>query len=125
MFVARPFYINLVFGTNCKQRALVDTSAFCSAISQSTFEEIINLNPSVSFQKHDPSKYKVSVASRAKVEVLFQVDIKFQLGNKSFLDRFLILPDINDILLGLAFLDKNNVVVDCKRRLLRFPDFTF
>ena len=125
MFVARPFYINLVFGTNCKQRALIDTGAFCSAMSQSTFDDIINLNPSMFFQKHDPPKYKVSVTSRAKVEVLFQVDLKFQLGNKNFLDRFLILPDMNDILLGLPFLDKNNVVVDCKRCLLRSPDFFF
>ena len=124
MFVAGPFYINLVFGTNCKQRALIDTGAFCSAMSQSTFGNIINLNPTIFFQQQDPPKYKVSVASRAKVEVLFQVDLKFQLGNKNFLDRFLILPDMNDILLGLPFLDKNNVVVDCKQRLPRFPDFT-
>ena len=32
---------------------------------------------------------------------------------------------MNDVLLGSLFLDKNNVVVDCKRRLLRFLDFTF
>ena len=125
MFVARPFYINFAFGTNCKQRALIDTGAFCSAMSLSAFDNIIISNPSIFFKKFAPPKYKVSVASRAEVEVLFQVDLKFQLVNKNILDRFLISPDMNDILLGLPFLDKNNVVVDCKRRLLCFPDFTF
>ena len=86
----------------------------------------LSQNPVIpQFVKADPPSYKVSVASRSKVEVLFQADIKFNLGNKKFTERFLILPDMNDMLLGLPFLDKKNVVVDCKRRLLKFSDFTF
>ena len=125
MHVTRPFFVNLIFSPQCKQRALIDTGAFCSAMSKSMFESILESSCSTICQKLDPPSYKVSVASRSKVEVLFQADIKFNLGNKKFTERFLILPDMNDILLGLPFLDKNNVVVDCKRRLLKFTDFTF
>ena len=103
MHVTRPFFVKLIFSPQCKRRALIDTGAFCSAMSNSMFESISESSYSTICQKLDPPSYKVSVASRSKVEVLFQADIKFNIGNKKFTERFLILPDMNDILLGLPF----------------------
>ena len=85
----------------------------CLSLSESSYSTIC--------QKLDKKtlSYKVPVASRSKVEVLFQADIKLNLGNKKFTERFLILPDMNDILLGLPFIRpfirpfQNNVVVYC------------
>ena len=48
----------------------------------------------------------------------------FDLPVGSFIENFLVLPETKEILLGISFCTKNNLVIDFRNRLLKLPDFT-
>ena len=103
---------------------LIDTGAFTSALSIDVFKQIELQSPSSIRNKTSKPDFKVCVASNDPVDVLFCCEIEFDLPVGSFIENFLVLPKRKDILLGISFCTKNNLVIDFQNRLLKLPDFT-
>ena len=103
---------------------LIDTGAFTSALSIDSFKQIELQSPSSIRNKTSKPDFKVCVASNDPVDVLFCCEIEFDLPVGSFIENFLVLPEMKDILLGISFCTKNNLVIDFQNRLLKLPDFT-
>ena len=103
---------------------LIDTGAFTSALSIDVFKQIELQSPSSIRNKISKPDFEVCVASNDPVDVLFCCEIEFDLPVGSFIENFLVLPKMKDILLGISFCTKNNLVIDFQNRLLKFPDFT-
>ena len=73
--------------------------------------------------KNGPSSV-VKVANGETVRTLGAVELTFRLGC-NFIKTFLLLPKMNQPILGLPFYEKYNMTIDVKNRKLHAPDFTF
>ena len=65
-----------------------------------------------------PAGLKMRVADGAEVPVLQSVEIRFRFSRTSFAEQFLVLPSAQNTILGWPFFADNDMVIDCKRRLI-------
>ena len=116
-------YIKLNFGKNFKRRALIDTGSCANAIPKNLLTEFENRQIKVEFETPD---YKVvKLASGSPVQISQQAKIEFMLGNFKFTDSFLVLPKMNNIILGNQFFKKHSIDISPSNNLLKLPEMTY
>ena len=116
-------YIKLNFGKNFKRRALIDTGSCANAIPKNLLTEFENSQIKVEFEIPD---YKVvKLASGSPVQISQQAKIEFMLGNFKFTDSFLVLPKMNNIILGKQFFKKHSIDISPSNNLLKLPEMTY
>ena len=77
------------------------------------------------FELQEASFLNVKVASRRTLEVLAQVDVRFQIKIHSFEGCFLILPSLNSIVFDNPFFKIYKIENSTGKNLLKLPGMTY
>ena len=117
-------YVSLNFENNLTVDALVDSEALVSAIAQDDLDTIKQKAPNNIRKIDDPPNFQIQVASGQLEKPLSTATLKFEIGDKSFADHFVVMKKLTGPISGLHFMRNNSVVIDTKHGLIRFPHLT-
>ena len=117
-------YVTIKFGKILGKRALIDTGACGNAIPQDFYSKLKNTSDVKLGDLEEPDFSIVKLASGKKLNVVGQAQISFSLAGIPFSEKFLILPEMNSIILGNPFFKKNAIDISPKMNLLRLPELT-
>ena len=117
-------YVPLDFENNLTVDALVDSGAFVSAIAQDDLETIKQKAPNNILKIDDPPNFQIQVANGQLEKPLATVTLKFEIGNNSFAEHFVVMKKLIGPIIGLHFMRNNSVVIDTTHGLRHFPYLT-
>ena len=117
-------YVPLDFENNLTVDALVDSGAFVSAIAQDDLETINQKAPKNIVKTYEPPNFQIQVANGQLEKPLSTAILKFEIGDNSFAEHFVVLKKLTGPIIGLHFMRKNSVVIDTTHGLIHFPHLT-
>ena len=117
-------YVPLDFESNLTVDALVDSGAFVSAIAQDDLETIKQKAPNNILEIDNPPNFQIQVANGQLEKPLSTATLKFQIGDNSFAEHFIVMKKLTGPIIGLHFMRNNTVVIDTTHGLIRFPHLT-
>ena len=104
--------------------ALVDSGAFVSAIDQDDLETIKQKAPKSILKIDDPPNFQIQVANGQLEKPLSTATLKFEIGENSFAEHFIVMKKLTGLIIGLHFMRNNRVVIDTTHGLIHFPHLT-
>ena len=117
-------YVPLDFENNLTVDALVDSGAFVSAIAQDDWETIKQKAPNNILKIDDPPNFQTQVANGQLEKPLSTATLKFEIGDNSFAEHFVVMKKLTGPIIGLHFMRNNSVVIDTTHGLIHFPHLT-
>ena len=117
-------YVPLDFDNNHTVDALVDSGAFVSAIAQDDWETIKQKAPNNILKIDDPPNFQIQVANGQLEKPLSTATLKFEIGDNSFAEYFVVMKKLTGPIIGLHFMRNNSVVIDTTHGLIHFPHLT-
>ena len=117
-------YVPLDFENNLTVDALVYSGAFVSAIAQDDLDPIKQKAPNNILKIDDPPNFQIQVANGQLEKPLSTATLKFEIGDNSFAERFVVMKKLTGPIIGLHFLRNNSVVIDTTHGLIHFFHFT-
>ena len=116
-------YIRLRCGSG-DFKALVDTGATQSAIPQKDVDQITMYHKECIMKWREPKYSSVRLASGDVIKTKGEVQLFFTIGGKKSNEWFLILENMNQAILGMSYFEKEDIIIDTKRRRLLLPEMT-
>ena len=111
---------------NLDIKALVDTGASVSVMSQETYDNIATCHPdNIMKQISVPDSAEITLADGKRVPILEKAEIRIKIFLEEICEVFLILQETHITILGWPFFANNDLTIDCKRRLLIRENCTF
>ena len=117
-------YVPLDFDNNLTVDALVDSGAFVSAIAQDDLETIKQKASNNILEVDDPPNLQIQVANGQLEKPLSTATLKFEIGDNSFAEHFVVMKKLTRPKIGLHFMRNNSVVIDTTHGLIHFPHLT-
>ena len=117
-------YVPLDFENNPTEDALVESRAFVSAIAQDDLETIKHKAPNKILKIDDPPNFQLQVANGQLEKPLSTATLKFEIGDNSFAEHFVVMKKLTGPIIGLHFMRNNSVVIDTTHGLIHFPHLT-
>ena len=117
-------YVPLNFESNLTVDALVDSGAFVSAIAQDDLETIKQKSPNNILKIDDPPNFQIQVANGQLEKPLSTATLKFEIGDNSFAEHFVVMKKLTGPVIGLHFMRNNSVVIDTTHGVIHFPHLT-
>ena len=117
-------HVPVDFENNLTVDALVDSGAFVSANAQDDLETIKQKAPNNILKIDDPPNFQIQVANGQLEKPLSTATLKFQFGDNSFAEHFVVMKNLTGPIIGLHFMRNNSVVIDTTHGLIRFPHLT-
>ena len=117
-------YVPPDFEHNLTVDALVDSGAFVSAIAQDDSETIKQKAPNNVLKIDDPPNFQIQVANGQLEKPLSTATLKFEIGDNSFAEHFVVMKKLTGPIIGLHFMRNNSVVIDTTHGLIHFPHLT-
>ena len=117
-------YVPLAFENNLTVDALVDSGAFVSAIAHDDLETIKQKAPNNILKVDDPPNFQIQVANGQLEKPLSTATLKFEIGDNSFAEYFVVMKKLTGPMTGLHFMRNNSVVIDTTYGLIHFPHLT-
>ena len=117
-------YVPLDFEKNLTVVALVDSGAFVSAIAQDDLETIKQKAPNNILKIDDPPNFQIQVANGQLEKPLSTATLKFEIGENSIAEHFVVMKKLTGPIIGLHFMRNNSVVIDTTHGLIHFPHLT-
>ena len=114
-------YVPLDFENNLTVDALVDSGAFVSAIAQDDLETIKQKAPNNNLKIDDPPNFQIQVANGQLEKPLSTATLKFEIGDNSFAEHFVVMKKLTGPITGLPSMRNNSVVIDTTHGLIHFP----
>ena len=107
-------------------KALVDTGASISVMSQELLNKIATCDPDNVITTRQPkTNTTVTLADGQTVPILEVARIQFKIFDENLDELFYILKETHSTILGWPFFANNDLTIDCKRRLLIRENCTF
>ena len=119
----RMLYFPMDFG-ELTIDGLIDTGALSSAIPESDLKKIRLLTPKSIIEEAGPPNFHIIVANGGVEQPIGQVLLQFEVGDLEFQERFIVMKNLTNPLIGLTFLQRNNTVLDVRQAVLNFPLFS-
>ena len=116
--------VPLDFENNLTVDALVDSGAFVSAIAQDDLETIKQKAPNNILKIDDSPNFQRQVANGQLEKPLSTATLKFEIGDNSFAEHFVVIKKLTGPIIGLHFMRNNSVVIDTTHGLIHFPHLT-
>ena len=116
--------VPLDFENNLTVDALVDSGACVSAIAQDDLETIKQKAPNNLLKIDDPPNFQKQVANGQLEKPLSTATLKFEIGDNSFAEHFIVMKKLTGPIIGLHFKRNNSVVIDTTHGLIHFPHLT-
>ena len=104
--------------------ALLDSRAFHSAIAQDDLETIKQKAPNNILKIDDPPNFQKQVANGQFEKPLSTATLKFEIGDNSFAEHFVVMKKLTGPINGLHFMRNNSVVIDTTHGFIHFPHLT-
>ena len=120
----KMLYVPLDFENNLTVDALVDSGAFASAIAQVDLETIKQKAPNNFLKIDDPPNFQIQVANGQLEKPSSTATLKFEIGDNSFAEHFVVMKKLTGPIIGLHFMRNNSVVIDTTDGLIHFPHLT-
>ena len=117
-------YVPLDFENNLTVDALVDSGAFVSAIAQDDLESIKQKAPNNNLKIDDPLNFQIQVVNGQLEKPLSTTTLKFEIGDTSFAEHFVVMKKLTGPIIGFHFMRNNSVVIDTTHGLIHFPHLT-
>ena len=117
-------YVPLDFENNLTVDALLDSGAFVSAIAQDDLDTIKQKAPNNVLKIDDPPNFQIQVANGQLEKPLSTTTLKFEIGDNSFVEHFVVMKILTEPIFGLHFMRNNSVVIDTTHGLIQFPHLT-
>ena len=117
-------YVPLDFENNLTVDALVDSGAFVSAIAQNYLDKIKQKAPNNILKIDDPTNFQIQVANGQLEKPLSTATLKFEIGDNTFAEHFVVLKKLIGSIFALHFMRNNSVVIDTTHGLIHFPHLT-
>ena len=117
-------YVPLHFEKNLTIDAFSDWEAFDSAIAQNDLDTIKQKAPNNILKIDNPPNYQTKVANGQLEKPLSTATLKFEKGDNTFAEHFVVLKKLTGPKIGLPFLGNNSVVIDLTHGLIHFPHLT-
>ena len=117
-------YVPLDFEKNLTVDALVDSGAFVTAIAHDDLESIKQKAPNNILKIDDPPNFQIQVANGQLEKPLSTATLKFEIGDNSFAEHFVVMKKLTGPIIGLHFMRNNSVVIDMTHGLIHFPHLT-
>ena len=117
-------YVPLDFENNQTVDALVDSRAFVSAIAQDDLETIKQKASNNILSIDDPPNFQIQVANGQLEKPLSTATLKFEIGDNSFAEHFVVMKKLTGQIIGLHFMRNSSVVIDTTHGLKHFPHLT-
>ena len=114
-------YVPLDFENNLTVDALVDSRAFVSAIAQDDLATIKQKAPNNFLRIDDPPIFQIKVANGQLEKPLSTATLKFEIGDNTFAEDFVVMKKLTGPVIGLHFMRNNSVVNDTTHGLIHFP----
>ena len=117
-------YVPLDFDENLTVDALVDSGAFVSAIAHVDSKTIKQKAPNNILKIDDPPNFQIQVANGQIEKPMSTATLKFEIGDNSFAEHFVVMKKLTGPIIGLHFMRNNSVVIDTTHGLIHFPHLT-
>ena len=114
-------YVSLKFENNLTVDALVDSGAFISATAQDDLETIKQKAPNNILKIDDPPNFQIQVANGQLEKALSTATLKFEIGDNSFDEHFVVTKKLTGPKIGLHFMRNNSIVIDTTHGLIHCP----
>ena len=102
----------------------MDSGAFVSAIAQDDLETIKQKAPNNILKVDDPPNFQIQVANGQLEKPLSTATLKFEIGDNSLAEHFVVMEKLTGPIIGLHFMRNNSVVIDTTHGLIHFPHLT-
>ena len=103
---------------------LIDTGALSSAIPVADLNKIRLMTPKSIIEEAAPPNFHIIVANGGVEHPIGTVLLYFEVGDLEFKERFIIMKNLTNPIIGLSFLQRNNTVLDMRQAVLNFPFFS-
>ena len=117
-------YVPPDFEKNLTLDALVDSGAFVGAIAQDDLETVKQKAPNNMLKIDDPPNFQIQVANGQLEKPFSTATLKFEIGDNSFAEHFVVMKEVTGPIIGLHFMRNNRVVIDTTHGLIHFPHLT-
>ena len=117
-------YVPLDFENGLTIDALVDSGAYVSAIAQTELDRIKQQAPAKIFKIDEPPNFQIHVASGQLEKPISTTTLKFDIGDNTFAEHFVVMKNLTGPIIGLHFMRHNSVVIDTTHGLIHFPHLT-
>ena len=117
-------YEPLDFENNLTVDALMDSRAFVSAIAQDDLDTIKQKATNNILKIDDPPNFQIQVANGQLEKPLSTATLKFEIGDNTFAEHFVIMKKKTGPIIRMHFMRNNSVVIDTIHGLKHFPHLT-
>ena len=117
-------YVTLDFENGLTTDALVDSGAYVSAIAQKELDRIKQQSPSIILKIDEPLNFQIQVANGQLEKPTATATLKFDIGDHTFAEHFVVMENLTGPIIGLHFMRQNSVVIDTTHGLIHFPHLT-
>ena len=117
-------YVPQDFENNLTVDALVDSGAFVSAIALDDLQTIKQKAPNNILKIDDLPNFQIQVANGQLEKPFSTTILKFEIGDNSFAEHFVVMKKLTGPMIGLHFLRNNSVVIYTTHGLVHFPHLT-
>ena len=117
-------YVPLDFENNLTVYALVTSGAFVSAIAQNDLDTIFEKAPNNILIINDPPNFQIQLANGQLEKPLATATLKFEIGDNTFVEHFVVMSKLTVPIIGLHFMRNNSLVIDTTHGLIRFQHLT-
>ena len=114
-------YVPLNFENNPTVDSLVDSGAFVSAILQNDLDTITHKAPNNILKINDPHNFHIQVANGQFEKPLSTATVRFETGDNTFAEHFVVMNKLIGPIIGLHFMRNNSVVIDTTHGLIHLP----
>ena len=121
---ARTAVLPLDFENNLTVDALVDSRAFVSAIARDDLGTIKQKAPNNILKLDDLPSFQIQVAKGLLEKPLSSATLKFEIGDNSSAEHFVLVKKLTGPIIGLHFMSNNSVVIDTTHGLVYFSHLT-
>ena len=117
-------YVLLDFENNLTADALLESRAFVSAIAQDDLHTIKQKAANNILKIDYPPNFQIQVANGQLEKPLSTARLKFEIGDNSFAEHFVVMKKLTGPIIGLHFMRNNSVAIDTAHGLIHFPHLT-
>ena len=94
--------------------ALINTGALSSAITEADLPKIRILAPRTILNEGPPPEFQIMVASGQLEAPLATVDLQFEVGDNTLREKFIVMTNLTNPLIGVLFLQRNSTTLDMR-----------
>ena len=117
-------YVSLDFENGLTIDALVDSGAYVGANTQSQLDRIKQQAPANIFKINDPQNFQIQVAKGLLEKPISTAPLRFDIGDKTFAEHFVVMKSLTGPIIGLHFMRQNSAVIDNTHGLIHFLHLT-